>query len=60
MKRFMVITSLEGSQHAKFFDKLVDAEGYRMDAECGVGARAQVYEWRIDEDGVEGYQFMYE
>jgi hypothetical protein len=31
-----------------------------MDAECGVGVRAQVYEWRADKDGIEGYSFMYE
>ena len=60
MKKFMVVTMLDGDPHAKFFDKLTDAERYRMDAECGVGVRAQVYEWRADKDGIEGYSFMYE
>jgi len=60
MKKFMVITSLEGSTDAKFFDKLIDAEQYRMNAMCGVSAEAQVYELRKDKYGNESYSFMYE
>lgn len=59
MKKYMVVTSLEGSTNAKFFDRLIDAEQYRMDAECGVGAYAQVYELRKDKYGNSSYSFMY-
>lgn len=59
MKKFMVITSIDGSQHAKFFDKLVDAEEYRMNAECGCGLRAQVYELETDKY-TSSYRFIYE
>ena len=56
----MVITQLEGTQHAKFFDKMSDAEQYRMDAECGVGAYAEVYEYQEQtEDECGGYEFLY-
>lgn len=60
MKKFMVITQLEGNQHAKFFDKKSEAEQYRMDAECGVGAYAEVYEYQEEtEEDCGGYAFLY-
>lgn len=45
MKKFMVVTCLENECHAKFFDTLREAEVYRMNAECGVGAYAEVYKY---------------
>ena len=59
MKKYMVITIYNGEQAAKFFDYALDAENYRMNAECGCGALAQVYEWiQIDPDDPEmGYAY---
>ena len=60
MKKYMVITKIEGYQAASFFDKLENAEQYRMDAECGMGGYAEVYEYKeetAEECG--GYEFLY-
>ena len=54
MKKYMVITLVDGEQHAKFFDTHDEAETYRMNCECGVGGYAEVY-IRMKN----GYKFMY-
>ena len=45
MKQYMVIVKGDDEQGAKFFDSWIDADSYRMDAECGLGYYAQVYEY---------------
>lgn len=54
MKKYMVITMVDGEQHAKFFDTPSEAEEYRMNCECGVGGYAEVY-MRLKDH----YMFMY-
>ena len=44
LKKFMVMTYLEGEQSTFFYDSLDAAEQHRMDAECGLGAYAEVYQ----------------
>ena len=61
MKKYMVVMNVNGKQGAVFFDKITDAEQFRMDIECGVGGRAQVYEWQdetVNECGA--YEFIFE
>ena len=45
MKRYMVVTKVDGESSARFFDDSEQAEQYRMDCECGCGGFAQVYKW---------------
>lgn len=45
MKRYMVVTRIDGEVGAAFFDDSGKAEQYRMDCECGCGGFAQVYKW---------------
>ena len=60
MKKYMVVVKFEDGQNAAFFDKLTDAEQYRMDAECGIGGLAEVYEYKEEtETEVGGYEFLY-
>lgn len=59
MKRYMVISIIDGRQHAYFTDNYVEAEQYRMDCECGMGGYAEVYKRQTDEDGVDSYVFSY-
>ena len=59
MKKYMVITKIDGEQGAAFFDNRSDAERYRMDAECGCGGMAQVYEWKVGKYGG-AYKLIYE
>ena len=59
MKKYMVITRIDGEQGAAFFDKMTDAEQYRMDGECGCGGMAQVYEWKVGNYGG-AYKLIYE
>ena len=60
MKKYMVVTKIEGSQGACFFDELTKAEQYRMDAECGMGGYAEVYEYKEEtEEDCGGYEFIY-
>lgn len=60
MKKFMVVCKSEGKQWAKFFDHMDETEEYRMNAVCGVGALAEVYQY-ADESETEcgGYEFLY-
>lgn len=59
MKRYMVLTKIDGKQGTAFFDELSKAEQYRMDAECGCGGFAQVYEWKVGKYGG-AYKLLYE
>lgn len=60
MKKYMVIISdNEGTQSAIFTDNPNEAWDTRMDAECGLGYYAEVYEYQTDDDGNEAYQFLY-
>lgn len=43
MKRYMVITILDGEQNAAFFDTFRQADDYRSIAEVSIGAYAEVY-----------------
>ena len=45
MKKYMVITVVDGEQGAAFFDDQTAAEQYRMNTECGVAGYAQVYRY---------------
>lgn len=57
MKKYMVITIVDGEQGAAFFDKITDAEQYRSNC----GGTAQVYEWQdetVNECGA--YEFIFE
>lgn len=56
IRKYMVITYIDGEQDAQFFVKLSDAEEYYQHAVCGVGASAEVYE-RDDEMG---YQMIHD
>ena len=60
MKKFMVVTEIEGHQSASFFDHMENARQYKMDAECGMGGYAEVYEYK-EETGSEcgGYEFLF-
>lgn len=77
MKRFMVIystpdeesifepgTVIKGSTGSAFFDDASAADQFKMDCECGLGGRAQVYQWKeaTEENDYEGdfYEFLYE
>lgn len=57
MKRFMVVTLCEGETQARFFDTYKEASRYRMDAECGMGAYAEIYERKEFANGWE-YDFL--
>lgn len=55
MKKYMMITLYEGQQGVSFYDSYDAAFGAHMDAECGLGAYAEVYE---RQDGPEGGQYV--
>lgn len=56
MKKYMVITRTDdGSAFAAFFDTYDEADGFKMDGECGMGYYAEVYE----RDDVHGYRLLY-
>ena len=57
MLRFMVVSMCEGNPYAWFLNSLNEAEDYRMNVVCGLGASAQVYELN-EEMGI--YEFLYE
>ena len=60
MKKYMVITLIEGKQSAMFFDDYDKASQYKMDAECGIGAIAEVYVYQEEtENTCGGYEFLY-
>lgn len=60
MKKYMVITQYDGKQNAYFFDSYEQASGYKMDAECGIGAYAEVYKYQDETEGECGaYEFLY-
>ena len=60
MKRYMVVTIVEGKQSAKFFDDRDEMENYRMAAVGGMGGEAEVYLYREEsEDECGGYEFLY-
>lgn len=66
MKKYMVVISGEDGMSAFFTDDAEKAEQTRMDAECGLGYRAQVYHWVTDEEDKndpedsDQYQLWYE
>ena len=57
MKKFMVVTLCEGETHAAFFDTYREASNYRTNAECGMGAYAEIYERKALDDRRE-YVFL--
>lgn len=57
MKKFMVVIDGENGTFAYFTDDYAKAEQTRMDAECGMGCRAQVYKWYPRS---EQYKLLYE
>ena len=57
MKKFMVISVIDGEQVALFFDSHVDARQHAMDVECGMGGIAQIYQ--LNEEAKE-YEFLEE
>ena len=60
MKKYMVITLIEGKQGAAFFDDYDKASQYKMDAECGIGGIAEVYKYQEEtEEDCGGYEFLY-
>lgn len=66
MKKYMVVIDGEDGTSAVFTDDAQKAEQTRMDAECGLGYRAQVYIWVDNEDDKndpedsDQYQLWYE
>lgn len=66
MKKYMVVIDGEDGTFAVFTDDAQKTEQTRMDAECGMGYRAQVYRWVTDEDDKndpedsDQYQLWYE
>lgn len=60
----MVVYRIEGECGAAFFDSMQKAERFRMDTECGMGGRAQVYRWIPenfnDLENSEQYVLLYE
>ena len=64
-KRYMVIwSSAEDGSGSWFFDDLYKADAAKMDLECGLGYRCQMYEWKLatEENDYDGdyYVFLYE
>lgn len=58
MKKYMVVMYGVEGQFANFFDALDKAEDCRMNAVCGMGWAAEVYERVEDEEGSR-YELMY-
>lgn len=56
MPKFMIVCKSERKTWAHFCDDRTDAENYRMDAECGIGAYAEVYK-RDEKNGM--YRLLY-
>lgn len=54
---YMVVVNDHGELFKKFFYEREDADQYKMDAECGLGACAAVYWWSNTECE---YIFWYE
>ena len=60
MKKYMVVTLIDGKEGAKFFDSLDDVRQYKMDAECGMGGEAEVYKRQEEtRDMSAAYEFLY-
>lgn len=59
MKKYMVISLVDGETGAFFTDSFQEAENYRMNGECGVGAYCEVYERMLcdEEHPEEGYEY---
>lgn len=45
MKKYMIVSKTEDGESAIFTDDSLKAEQIRMDIECGLGGRVQVYKW---------------
>lgn len=59
MPKYMVITKGDEGTFTSFFENINDADNCRMDAECGMGWYAEVYERTEIEEGMTAYQFLY-
>lgn len=60
MKKFMVVCKSETKQWSSFFDSYEQASEYKMNAECGIGAYAEVYKYQDETEGECGaYEFLY-
>lgn len=57
-KKYMVVITTEDGQTAAFFDDLNTAEQFRQNAECGIGALAEIYRRERYEHGA-AYMFFY-
>ena len=55
MKKFMVISVIEGEQGATFFDSYVDAKQHAMHVECGMGGIP--YTYQLNDELME-YEFL--
>lgn len=66
MTKYMIVIDGEDRTSAVFTDDAQEAEQTRMDAECGLGWRAQVYEWvdreeyKNDPEDSDQYMLLYE
>ena len=58
MKKYMLIVLFEGETSTHFYDEYIAASNARMDAECGLGAYAELYERTTDEDGMTAYTLI--
>ena len=45
MPEFMVVMQTQDGMHSIFTDDSIKADQVKMDCECGLGGRAQVYKW---------------
>ena len=45
MPKFMVVCKIDGESSAYFTDDPYKAEDFRINAECGMGGKVQVYKW---------------
>jgi len=60
MKKYMVVTLIDGEQKARFFNDRERMEDYRMAAVCGMGGEAEVYMYaEPTETECGGYEFLY-
>lgn len=55
MKKFMVISVIDGEQGAAFFNGYSDARQHAQNVECGMGGRSYLY--RLNKE-TEEYEFF--
>ena len=60
MPEYMLVFKVDGETSAIFTDDPIKVDQLRMDAECGLGGRVQVYQWKTDPEDGDRYEFLYE